>query len=75
MYRIYNHVPTVRCVCGQQHSLLRATVCTCGATLRIRRAGKRFLPYGVAPDNYPSDAQPYRFVAIVAWTPANRSRQ
>lgn len=68
MYKINGFLPVVRCVCGREHVLLRAEVCECGVTLRVKIGpGRISIPRGIAPGNYDLTAQPFRMILILDW--------
>jgi hypothetical protein len=58
MYKANGYFPVLRCVCGREVLVKRATVCACGNTLRVggltKHYRKRYRIYGWGnlPENW-----------------------
>lgn len=70
MYKYNGYIPRVRCLCGREMNLIRATVCECGVTMRFRHVPKqhRFLqPIALPPDSYDLANRPVKVPEVVEW--------
>lgn len=70
MYNYNGWFMRVACLCGREHLVKRAMVCSCGTTLRIRHTpGRRgaVQPLAVAQDKYNLLQSPNKKPIPVGW--------